>query len=216
MSIATLKRKSLTKYNNMSVGQNGFSLNGTHRNQGYIGQTSLSRSLSQTPMKDNTPKGSGGCCGTYLVTPIVQSAVKSTEDSSVVKKTVMNTSGMLSSRNRWAKRGAPFATVKPDNNNNVNSQIDYITRLQKKVIADADSCYQPKTNCPKCTTPIPPNVGSMFSKRTNYDTFVKPNTFYKMHVAMPQNEYLLKLHNKCADLDVVYEKNNNKNGPFGC
>jgi len=37
-----------------------------------------------------------------------------------------------------------------------------------------------------------------------------------MHVAMPQNEYLLKLHNKCADLDIVYEKNNNKNGPFGC
>jgi hypothetical protein len=210
MSIATLKRKSLTKYNNMSVGQNGFSLNGTHRSQGYIGQTSLSRSLSQTPMKDNTPKGSGGCCGTYLVNPIVQSAVKSTEDSSVVKKTVMNTSGMLSSRNRWAKRGAPFATVKPDNNNNVNSQIDYITRLQKKVIADADSCYQTKTNCPKCTTP---NIGSMFSKRTNYDTFVKPTA---IHAAIPQNEYLLKLHNKCADLDVVYEKNNNKNGPFGC
>jgi hypothetical protein len=210
MSIATLKRKSLTKYNNMSVGQNGFSLNGTHRSQGYIGQTSLSRSLSQTPMKDNTPKGSGGCCGTYLVNPIVQSAVKSTEDSSVVKKTVMNTSGMLSSRNRWAKRGAPFATVKPDNNNNVNNQQDYITRLQKKVIADADSCYQTKTNCPKCTTP---NIGSMFSKRTTYDTFVKPTA---IHAAIPQNEYLLKLHNKCADLDVVYEKNNNKNGPFGC
>jgi hypothetical protein len=215
MSIATLKRKSNTKYNNMSVGQNGFSLNGTHRNQGYIGQTSLSRSLSQTPMKDGTPKGSGGCCGTYLVTPIVQSAVKSTEDSSVVKKTVMNTSGMLSSRNRWTKRGAPFSSVKPDNNNNVNSQTDYITRLQKKVIADADSCYQTKTNCPKCTTTIP-NIGSMFSKRTNYDTFVKPNTFYKMHVAMPQNEYLLKLHNKCAEQDVVYVKNNNKNGPFAC
>jgi hypothetical protein len=210
MSIATLKRKSNTQYNNMSVGQRGFSLNGTHRSQGYIGQTSLSRSLSQTPMKDNTPKGSGGCCGTYLVTPIVQSAVKSTEDSSVVKKTVMNNSGMLSSRNRWAKRGEPYTSVKPDNNSNVNSQKDYITRLQKKTVKDADSCYQTKTNCPKCTTP---NIGSMFSKRTTYDTFVKPAT---IHAAMPQNEYLLKLHNKCADLDVVYEKSTNKNGPFGC
>jgi hypothetical protein len=209
MSIATLKRKSNTQYNNMSVGQRGFSLNGTHRSQGYIGQTSLSRSLSQTPMKDNTPKGSGGCCGTYLVTPIVQSAVKSTEDSSVVKKTVMNYSGMLSSRNRWAKRGEPYTSVKPDNNSNVNSQKDYITRLQKKTVKDADSCYQTKTNCPKCTTP---NIGSMFSKRTTYDTFVKPAT---IHAAMPQNEYLLKLHNKCADLDVVYEKNI-KNTPFGC
>ena len=210
MSIATLKRKSLTQYNNMSVGQTGFSLNGTHRSQGYIGQTSLSRSLPKTPMKGNTIKGSGGCCGIYLVTPIVQSAVTSTEDDTVVKKTVMNNSGMLSSRNRWAKRGDPYTSVKPDNNNNVNNQHDYITRLQKKVIADADSCYQTKTNCPKCITPI---IGNMFSKRSNYDIFVKPKSNY---VAMPQNEYLLKLHNKCADLDVVYEKNNNKNGPFGC
>lgn len=213
MSIATLKRKSLTKYNNMSVGQNGFSLNGTHRSQGYVGQTSLSRSLPNTPMNDNTIRGYGGCCGTYRIAPIVQSGVNSTEDDTVVKKTVMNTSGMLSSRNRWAKRGAPFATVKPDNNNNVNTQTDYIVRLQKKTIADADSCYQTKTNCPKCTTPIPSNIGSMFSKRTNYNIFVKPKSNF---VAMPQNEYLLKLHNKCADLDIVHEKNNNKNGPFGC
>jgi hypothetical protein len=213
MSIATLKRKSLTQYNNMSVGQQGFSLNGTHRSQGYIGQTSLSRSLPKTPMKDNALKGYGGCCGTYPIKPIVQSAVKSTEDETVVKRTVMNTSGMLSSRNRWAKRGKPFISVKPDNNNNVNSQKDYITRLQQKTIADADSCYKTKTNCPKCTTPIPQNIGSMFSKRTTYDTFVKPKN---NHVAMPQNEYLLKLHNKCSKQDVVYVKNDNKNGPFGC
>jgi len=212
MSIATLKRKSLTQYNNMSVGERIFSLNGTHRSQGYIGQTSLSRSLPKTPMKDNTQNGHGGCCGTYPIKPIVQSAVKSTEDETVVKRTVMNTSGMLSSRNRWAKRGKPFISVKPDNNNNVNSQKDYITRLQKKTITDADSCYQTKTNCPKCSTPIPPNIGSMFSKRYTYDTFVKPKSDY---VAIPQNEYLLKLHNKCVKEDVVYEKNI-KNTPFGC
>ena len=108
-----------------------------------------------------------------------------------------------------------WSYLKNTNNNNVNNQQDYITRLQKKVIADADSCYQTKTNCTKCTTTVP-NIGSMFSKRYTYDTFVKPNTFNKMHAAMPQNEYLLKLHNKCAELDVVYEKSNNKNGPFGC
>ena len=121
----------------------------------------------------------------------------------------MNNSGMLSSRNRWAKRGEPYTSVKPDNNSNVNSQKDYITRLQKKTVKDADSCYQTKTNCPKCTTP---NIGSMFSKRTSYDTFVKPAT---IHAAMPQNEYLLKLHNKCAEQDIVYVKNI-KNTPFGC
>jgi hypothetical protein len=211
MSIATLKRKSLTQYNNMSVGERIFSLNGTHRSQGYIGQTSLSRSLPKTPMKDNTRNGHGGCCGLYQTRPIVQSAVKSTEDESVVKKTVMNTSGMLSSRNRWAKRGQPYSTVKPDNNNHVNNQHDYITRLQKKTITDANSCYKTKTNCPKCTTTVP-NIGNMFSKRYTYDTFVKPTA---IHAAIPQNEYLLKLHNKCAEQDIVYAKNI-KNTPFGC
>ena len=61
MSIATLKRKSQTKYNNMSVGQPFFSLNGTHRNQGYVGQTSLSRSLPRTLMRGNVVRGHGGC-----------------------------------------------------------------------------------------------------------------------------------------------------------
>ena len=40
MSIATLKKKTQARYTNqMSIGHAGFSLNGTHRNQGYIGQT---------------------------------------------------------------------------------------------------------------------------------------------------------------------------------
>ena len=39
MSLATLKKKTQTKYNNMSV-NSVFNLNGTTRNQGYIGQTS--------------------------------------------------------------------------------------------------------------------------------------------------------------------------------
>ena len=61
MSIATLKRKTQAKYNNMSVGNtHGFSINGTHRNQGYVGQTSLSRSLPRTLMKGNAVRGHGG------------------------------------------------------------------------------------------------------------------------------------------------------------
>ena len=46
MSIATLKRKSQAKYNNSLGSDTIFSISGTHRNQGYVGQTSLSRSSS--------------------------------------------------------------------------------------------------------------------------------------------------------------------------
>ena len=56
MSEATLKRKTAVKYRNMSVGNEsknnkGFSLNGTTRNQGYVGQDTLGRSLPKTIMK---------------------------------------------------------------------------------------------------------------------------------------------------------------------
>ena len=80
MSIVALKRKTYAQYHNNSV-NGGFSLNGTHRNQGYIGQTSLSRSFPRTPMKGNTPKGHGGCCGKYPMGNIIQSGVTSLEDT---------------------------------------------------------------------------------------------------------------------------------------
>jgi len=77
MSEATLKRKTRTQYRNMSVGSKdgGFSLNGTRRSQGYVGQTMLGRHFPRTPMRGNVARGSGGCCGTYYQGTIVQSGV---------------------------------------------------------------------------------------------------------------------------------------------
>ena len=78
MSIVTLKRKTQTQYNNMSVGSpNGFSLNGGYRNQGYVGQNIISRSLPKTPMKGDTMRGHGGHYGSYVIKPPIQSAVLS-------------------------------------------------------------------------------------------------------------------------------------------
>ena len=65
MSIATLKKKTIYKYNNSSVGHTQFSLNGGYRNQGFVGQTSLSRSLIKTPMKGNIIRGHGGIVLSY-------------------------------------------------------------------------------------------------------------------------------------------------------
>ena len=47
MSIVTLKKKTQSQYNNVSVGHRQFSLNGTHRSPGWVGQTTLSRSLPE-------------------------------------------------------------------------------------------------------------------------------------------------------------------------
>ena len=131
MSIATLKRKTHAKYNNSSVNTGeGFSLNGTHRNQGYVGQTSLSRSLSRTLMKGNVVRGHGGCCGTYNITPIVQSGITTTENSRVIKSSVLSTKGML--RKRLLCN--PCNVVKPTQNPMTN-----IVEYRKKEITKCTS-----------------------------------------------------------------------------
>ena len=142
MSIVTLKKKTAAQYNNMSVGTtNGFSLNGTHRSQGYVGQTSLSRSLPRTLMKGNTMRGHGGCCGSYPVGGLILSAVNSVEDSSVVKKSVINNSGMIRTKYRWIWRPQPYSSVKPDTSNHINTQGHHIDILHDKAVENADSNY---------------------------------------------------------------------------
>lgn len=96
MSIVTLKKKVKTQYDNMSVNsKNGFSINGTRRNQGYVGQTMLSRSLPRTLCNGNVPRGHGGCCGTFPVKHIIQSGVNYLNDPNIIKSSVMNTKGMI-------------------------------------------------------------------------------------------------------------------------
>lgn len=209
MSIATLKRKTSAQYHNMSVGsKNGFSLNGTHRSQGYVGQTMLSRSLPRTPMKGNTARGHGGCCGTYRKTPIVQSGVTSTENPNVIKASVLGTEGMLATKYRWIRRPQPFASVKPDTNRNINDQQSFIERLKKKTIKKADECRTPTS--PICVQKFA-NFNSYF--KTVFYNYTKPVTDYS---AMSSGQHIEKLHKRCADYDEVYVPTKNMKTPFSC
>ena len=192
MSIATLKRKTQTKYNNMSVdSKTGFSLNGTLRNQGYVGQTSLSRSLPKTMMKGNVKCGHGGCCGTYNNAPIVQSAVTSLNDPNVIKKSVVNTHGMIESKYMWTRRPFPNAVVKPDYNNHF-TQADYIKKLTKTI----DACNLTK----KETKPISTcsNPDAKITANKHCISVTKPESNF---VAMSQGEHLLRLDKECTKID---------------
>jgi hypothetical protein len=139
MSIVTLKKKTQTRYNNMSVGSShGFSLNGTRRSQGWVGQTTLSRSFPRTPMKGNTPRGHGGCCGTYNTAPgIIQSAVTSLNDPTEIKSTVGTMKGMLEEK---LKPYRNYITVKPDSTQNSNNLWEYTINLGKTTINTVDNC----------------------------------------------------------------------------
>jgi hypothetical protein len=211
MSIATLKKKTNTQYNNMSVGLHGFSINGTHRNQGYVGQTSLSRSLPKTPMKGNVICGNGGCCGTYLIKPIVQSAVTTTENSNVVKSSVINTLGMINTHYRWIRRPAPYTSVKPDNNISLNnSQGQWIEYVRKQTILEADQCT---------LNSIPSNNTSGCSVLENYQRPKKRQLCPQLENDKPlynkylsQSDYLDQLDDQCTQNEVFYVPSSTKIG----
>ena len=64
MSIVALKRKSMRFKKHISgKNSNGFSLQGTHRNQGWVGQDSRSRSLTGNSFRGLTARGHGGKYG---------------------------------------------------------------------------------------------------------------------------------------------------------
>jgi hypothetical protein len=163
MSIATLKKKTMTQYNNMSVGSKngGFSINGTRRSQGYIGRGVLGLHFPRTPMRGNEARGNGGCCGTYKRTTIVQSGVPyptgvngktANNDPSVVKSSVLDTNGLIMTKYRWIRRPQPYAVVKPDSNMIQNTQNLYIENLSKNTIADLNACNEGSICKPTATT----------------------------------------------------------------
>ena len=212
MSLVALKRKTAAM-KNLSSGQKGFSINGTHRSQGYIGQTSLSRSLINTPHgQTGDPEGHGGCCGDFSTTTNIRaSETFSLEDENVVKKSVLSTTGMLSNRNRWLKRSAPYTSTKLTAGW-TNGQGDYIAYLKKK----AAKCDPTQTDkllnekevnsvaISKCTTTnITRKDGAHVFNKTTVCTFTKPVSDY---TSISQGEHIFKLHDKCADQDDVLFK----------
>jgi len=198
MSIVTLKKKTQTQYNNMSVGMKGFSLNGTRRSQGYVGQTSLSRSLPKTIMKGNVACGHGGHLGKFRKMPIVQSAVISLNNANVVKPSVLGTSGMIDTKYRWIDRPQPYTTVKPDNNQHSNSQSDYITNLTKKTISNAAVCDGSVNYVNQICYR---NVDSCLTNAKTVVAISKPDSVFK---PISQSEYLIKKHNKCTVNDIKF------------
>ena len=117
MSIATLKKKTQHKYNCVSVGRNQFSLNGTHRSQGYVGQDTVSRSFPITPMRGNVAKGHGGCGGEYHLQNVTYgSGIHLLNDPHVVKSPVINIGGMMMNKYRGCNRTKKVPELPIDKN----------------------------------------------------------------------------------------------------
>ena len=175
MSEATFKKKTQYKYNNNSVnrGHNGFSLNGTHRSQGWVGQDLRARTLVRTLNRGGANRGHGGCCGKYPRPFVIPSEICSTENPNIVKTSVINTNGMLHERFAWVWRPAPYTSVKPDDNNGVGDQGSYIQYLNQL------TSYFNTVTCP-CDTLCTKSVLG----------------------AMNESDYLLLYKNECSAIDA--------------
>jgi hypothetical protein len=152
MSIVALKRKTIAKVNISGSGKiqnwmvqgpfgssgptvvrsTGFSINGGHRNQGYIGQTSLSRSITRTPFRGAHPMGTGGCCSTYK-DDVLFNCGRCLNNADYIKPSVLTTKGMLAKKLKWrngttkTERGTPAQhPTKPTGHYGEHTQGEYI------------------------------------------------------------------------------------------
>jgi hypothetical protein len=200
MSINTLKRKTNAKYNNSSVNQKQFSINGGTRNQGWVGQTSLSRTVNRTLFHDGYPRGYGGCCGTYRITNVISSDVNTTENSNIIKKSVLSTYGQLESEFRPEK----FITFKPDSTTNSNQQNSYISNVSTQTINTINNCTNNNnTYISQCNT-----FGGKSS--TNYNNLVQNFSVTKSASnVLKESDYIIKLVG-CQSVPVFnVQKNTN-------
>jgi len=206
----------------MSVNQRQFSLNGGYRNQGYVGQNLISRSLPKTPMRGDTICGSGGWDGTYLTRPPIQSAVTSTEDPNVIKTSVKGTEGMLQEKYRWIRRPRPFSTVKPDDTLNMNTQGQYIQVLESRTLAHLKNRV--------CSSKIIPKADGCCNIQTRYGIEKVPGVSIKLgktiingtitkdirQTVQSQSSYILQLDSDCLSNQKFYIPSNVQRGPFAC
>lgn len=213
MSIATLKRKTLAQYNNSSVGQPQFSLNGTLRSSGYVGQDMLGRSLVRSLSRNGALKGHGGCCGKFP-TPQIKTSPEMAclNDSTVVKSSSLTTTGLLMSRYKWVRRPQPYSTTKSSSYLNVNDQSSYINHLSRKTISDSSGCHiindKPQNTCCSKTTNYNASINS-----NKHPNIMKPE---KYTGAINASEHTRALDSKCTDNDVFKIQTNVRRVPFAC
>jgi hypothetical protein len=210
MSIATLKRKTQAKYNNSSVGQQGFSLNGTRRSAGYVGQDMLGRSLIRSLSKNGALRGHGGCCGKYPINQVKTSPeMACLNNSAIIKSSSMNTNGLIMSKYRWIRRPQPYSSTKPNSYLNMNSQSSYIDNLAKKTILE--DCHVVGSIVPNSCDCSMTNYNNVINSN-KYPNIVKPDEYTG---ALTGSDHIRALDRKCISNDDFKIPNNTHRTPFG-
>lgn len=151
MSIVTLKKKSRHNRRISPIsgrGKDGFSLNGGYRNIGAVGQFRLISNTTRTPFRGTEPMGNGGSGGQYYNKPL-NSGSCCTNDNRIIKKSSLNTAGMIDTKYKWTKGTYPNYWVQEDDNSYriTRDQATYIRNLTQKVGSSVFTNVQNNGNC---------------------------------------------------------------------
>ena len=243
MSLATFKKKSINKYSSatkisgkppggvflpqgpfggaldfLSIaldtpGTEGFSLNGSHRNVGYIGKT-YKFSKNGTPFRGIFPRGSGSQLGSLrgaatvanrLSEPIynVNEVIVLGDQYKYVKPTVLSNFAMLRKKYKWAYYGQyPNYWVQPNyaqsNQSDTKSQGNYLHDLTV-----ANMCVEDINNVDKYVGHIK-NCGSTTCHTTpalfKYNDMARNAPYTKiLYQPLTASEQILRIQRKCAD-----------------
>ena len=180
MSIVALKRKTNATYKTASTNQENFSLSGTRRNNSYIGQTII--------------KPTQFLC---------------LNDSSVIKKSSMNTKAMIREKYKYVWRPLPYSSFNPRGNSNINNSIqsEYISRLTKEAIASSKLT----TEGGLCDSFPLTDISLSLSLSQAQCNIVKPESDY---TSVSQSEYITRLTQICINNDVFFIPTNTCQTPF--
>jgi hypothetical protein len=233
MSLVTLKRKSVIQYGSkrsakppggywlpqgpfgastkmleqaiQNPGPVGFSLNGPHRNVGYVGKDSKF-SKNGTPFRGTQPMGSGGLYGRYpRPEPVynVNRVIVEGTQYQYVKPTVLTTYGMLTKKYRWVHSGQyPNYWVQPVNTGNLSDSNSQGLYIHDKTVANM--CVTDTNNTEiyegyrKCVNSTICNDSYSIIKST-YDNVASNGQYTKqLYQPVPSSQHTLQIQRKCA------------------
>jgi hypothetical protein len=130
-------------------------------------------------------------------------------DPNIIKSSVINTHGLVEEKLNcithidktfFISQGpsnTTYNTVKPDNNQHLNSQSDRIKKLAKQTIQKTELSCNKHINNPKSKSC---NKNPYFSRSPAYINHTKPESDY---IPISQGKYLIILDNSCNLLDKV-------------
>lgn len=206
MSIATLKRKSLTQYGTNHCNAKGqFSLNGVYRQLPYT----LGRSVMGTPFRGPYPMGhgqGGRCrvggwrarvCGNSYPVVVVNSGsclVPQTE----IKRSTMNNSGMIETRFKGILHGSPSNVYRVD-----KDQGTYIQKQTSQSSFPNPIVQTGYVANPSCTNDINSSVN--YSAVYTNKTPQKCTPYTKNETRLTYEQYNAQLVRQCVPILSPYK-----------